>query len=72
MTLDRRGLLAGIFAAGFAPAFVGAKVLMPVRQIAVPWWQHEIFSCQPVSYSFTTAELRAMMDNVKLMPKRSV
>lgn len=44
--MQRRGFLAGIFAAGMAPAFVGAKVLMPVRQIATP----ELFVFGPVSY----------------------
>ena len=34
--MERRGFLAGILAAGFAPAFVGSGVLMPVRSIALP------------------------------------
>lgn len=34
--MQRRGFLAGILAAGMAPAFVGAKVLMPVRRVIVP------------------------------------
>lgn len=32
----RRGLLAGILAAGFAPAAIGSGVLMPVRAIVLP------------------------------------
>jgi hypothetical protein len=32
----RRGFLAGILAAGFAPAAIGSGVLMPVRTIALP------------------------------------
>lgn len=35
----RRGFLrglAGILAAGVAPAFIGSKILMPVKQIAIP------------------------------------
>lgn len=34
--MQRRGFLGAILAAGMAPAFVGAKVLMPVKQIIVP------------------------------------
>lgn len=33
--LSRRGFLAGILAAGVAPAAVGSGILMPVRQIIV-------------------------------------
>jgi hypothetical protein len=32
--MQRRGFLAGILAAGFAPAAIGSGVLMPVRKIA--------------------------------------
>ena len=32
--VNRRGLLAGILAAGFAPAAIGSGILMPVRRIA--------------------------------------
>lgn len=31
--MNRRGLLAGILAAGFAPAAVGSGILMPVRRL---------------------------------------
>lgn len=37
--MNRRGFLgglAGIFAAGFAPAAIGSGVLMPVRKVALP------------------------------------
>ena len=34
--IQRRGFLAGILAAGVAPAFVGSKILMPVKAIALP------------------------------------
>lgn len=34
--MNRRGLLAGILAAGFAPAAIGSGILMPVRRI-IPW-----------------------------------
>lgn len=34
--MNRRGLLAGILAAGFAPAAIGSGILMPVRRI-LPW-----------------------------------
>jgi hypothetical protein len=37
--MDRRSFLrgmAGILASGFAPAFIGAKVLMPVRGLVAP------------------------------------
>ncbi len=34
--MNRRGLLAGILAAGFAPAAVGSGILMPVRRIVTP------------------------------------
>ena len=34
--MNRRGFLGSILAAGFAPAFVGSGVLMPVRQIILP------------------------------------
>ena len=36
MSISRRGFLAGIIAAGLAPAVVKAEILMPVRQIIVP------------------------------------
>lgn len=32
----RRSFLAGILAAGFAPAAIGSGILMPVKTIAVP------------------------------------
>lgn len=32
--MQRRGFLGAIIAAGFAPAFVGAKVLMPIKATA--------------------------------------
>lgn len=31
--IQRRGFLAGILAAGVAPAFVGSKILMPVKTL---------------------------------------
>ena len=34
--MKRRGFLAGILAAGFAPAVVGSGILMPVRRLVVP------------------------------------
>lgn len=34
--IGRRGFLAGILGAAVAPAFVPAKILMPVRKIIVP------------------------------------
>lgn len=34
--MKRRGFLASILAAGFAPAAVGSGVLMPVRKLIVP------------------------------------
>lgn len=34
--MQRRGFLGAILAAGMAPAFVGAKVLMPVKTIILP------------------------------------
>lgn len=38
--MKRRGFLGSILAAGFAPAFVGSTVLMPVKAIAKPrQWQ---------------------------------
>lgn len=39
--MNRRGFLAGILAAGVAPAFVGSKILMPVKRIITPW-DHQI------------------------------
>jgi hypothetical protein len=36
VVIGRRGFLAGILAAGVAPAFVGSSVLMPVRRIILP------------------------------------
>ena len=35
--MQRRGFLASILAAGFAPAAVGSAVLMPVRQVLRLW-----------------------------------
>ncbi len=34
--MNRRGLLKGILSAGFAPAFVGSGVLMPLGKVWVP------------------------------------
>lgn len=34
--MNRRNFLQSILAAGVAPAFVGAKVLMPIREIYAP------------------------------------
>lgn len=34
--MNRRGFLAGILAAGVAPAVVGSGILMPVRALIVP------------------------------------
>lgn len=34
--MKRRSFLAGILASGFAPAFVGSSVLMPVKKLALP------------------------------------
>jgi hypothetical protein len=34
--IKRRGFVAGILAAGIAPAFISSKVLMPVRKIWTP------------------------------------
>lgn len=36
--MQRRGFLAGILAAGFAPAAIGSGVLMPVKKIVQPAW----------------------------------
>ncbi len=36
MSTTRRGFLAGILAAGFAPAAIGSGILMPVRSIVTP------------------------------------
>lgn len=33
--MNRRGFLAGILSAGFAPAAIGSGVLMPIRAIAI-------------------------------------
>ena len=38
----RRGFLASILAAGVAPAAVGSGILMPVRQIVVPWQEETV------------------------------
>lgn len=40
MSIQRRSFMAGILAAGFAPASIRSGVLMPVRSIvpAGPWW----------------------------------
>jgi hypothetical protein len=34
--MQRRSFLGSIFAAGFAPAFVGSSVLMPVKALTLP------------------------------------
>ncbi len=34
--MKRRGFLGAVLAAGVAPAFVGSKILMPVRALALP------------------------------------
>lgn len=43
---SRRGLLASILAAGYAPAAVGSGVLMPVRRIVAhdEWWSHLVMT----------------------------
>jgi len=35
--MQRRGFLGVMLAAGVAPAFVGSKILMPVKAIALPY-----------------------------------
>jgi hypothetical protein len=42
MVNTRRGFLAGILAASFAPAAIGSGVLMPVRKVAAPWFSGEL------------------------------
>jgi hypothetical protein len=49
---SRRGFLAGILAAGFAPAAIGSGVLMPTRKLIAP--------------DLSAALMRAMLDNVGL------
>lgn len=41
--MQRRGFLAGILAAGFAPAAIGSGVLMPIKKIQrLPWTTQEL------------------------------
>lgn len=41
--MQRRGFLAGILAAGFAPAAIGSGILMPVKKIQrLPWTTQEL------------------------------
>lgn len=34
--MNRRSFLQGILAAGVAPAFIGSKVLMPIKELSLP------------------------------------
>lgn len=45
--MERRDFLkgmAGILAAGFAPAAIGSNILMPVRTLALPDWNPLLYS----------------------------
>lgn len=48
--MDRRGFLKSILAAGVAPAFVGASVLMPVRKLIVP--ERVVWTYMGADYGF--------------------
>lgn len=41
--MQRRGFLAGILAAGFAPAAVGSGILMPVKKVQLSSWTTQEF-----------------------------
>jgi hypothetical protein len=47
----RRGFLAGILAAGFAPAAIGSGVLMPVRKIVAPPSYADISTKEMIEYA---------------------
>lgn len=70
----RRGFLAGILAAGFAPAAIGSGVLMPVRKIAGlyedtplrPWmlgWNDGIVAQRQFDQEALNRIRRQLMDN---------
>lgn len=62
----RRGFLAGILAAGFAPAAIGSGVLMPVKKIALPAWPPEPL---PEDIAAIIHRLtRQMLDNMPAEP----
>lgn len=50
--MERRGFLRAILAAGVAPAFVGSKILMPVKALVLPeWWvESEIHDSISIGY----------------------
>jgi hypothetical protein len=74
--VNRRGFLgglAGILAAGVAPAAVGSQILMPVRRIAVPesglvaftrWQDQMSMALLADQQRVVTAYYRALMDGV--------
>jgi outer membrane lipoprotein SlyB len=71
----RRGFLAGILAAGFAPAAIGSGVLMPVRKIVQPF-AGEVSGMAILQRQMTRQEaqqamnlmMRQMMDNMGTAP----
>ena len=62
--IGRRSFLGGIFAAGIAPAFIKAGVLMPVRPIWVPTEASLIVpSNRLLTISMITQEALKIMEN---------
>lgn len=66
--MERRGFLGAILAAGLAPAFVGAKVLMPVRAIHLPYHADAFSlvapSARPMIYpAIVTSEMIRILEN---------
>ena len=59
MALTRRGLLAGILAAGFAPAAIGSRVLMPVKVIEAP---RIISGLEPMTWTYLQADYAGVVD----------
>lgn len=56
--MQRRGFLSAILAAGVAPAYVGARVLMPVRRvIAAP----KVYSSAELAHGFELSEANRLI-----------
>jgi hypothetical protein len=67
--MQRRGFLGAMLAAGVAPAFVGSKILMPVKTISSPYdalASNYVLGMQNSMYLAASEMLRILNSSLKL------